>query len=405
MECIALTGRRAPPRSRSWCGASPPRSHDGPDLDGGSDPRPHRRVHGEREPPDEALALGPNRRCVGTGSASVWRASGSTRSRATQDALTTRRRASPTCSFFFGLRGPPREHDRSLGPRVLPPVPRRLLRLARRLPRRGQRRRHPRRVCLRAPERHHQRARHRRRVDVHLLPRRPPRRSHDPVGRRSAHPRDHHHDDALPTSSTTVRCSRWRANGTRSRGRAPTPTWGNRRGRSSRRSSPTMLGKPLGVHWYAPAASLISFGLESVRPKYLIVLAHAGFWAHASLVLIFLNILPYSKHFHIITAIPNVFFRNLEKPGRLPLVAHVDGGAGRYGREGGRRCGRRGSGREGQDRRLHVEGDPRLLYVHRMRSLLRQLPGAQDRQDPEPEDAHARSARSSWLRSRADESG
>ncbi len=53
----------------------------------------------------------------------------------------------------------------------------------------------------------------------------------------------------------------------------------------------------------------------------LVVLAHVGFWTHSALVLIFLNILPHSKHFHIITAIPNVFFKDLEPRGRLKPMA------------------------------------------------------------------------------------
>jgi len=53
----------------------------------------------------------------------------------------------------------------------------------------------------------------------------------------------------------------------------------------------------------------------------LITLAHVGFWTHSTLVLIFLNILPHSKHFHIITAIPNVFFKDLEPKGRLKPMA------------------------------------------------------------------------------------
>ena len=50
-------------------------------------------------------------------------------------------------------------------------------------------------------------------------------------------------------------------------------------------------------------------------------IAHAGFWIHSSLVLIFLNILPYSKHFHIITAVPNVALSDITPPGRLPRIA------------------------------------------------------------------------------------
>lgn len=49
-----------------------------------------------------------------------------------------------------------------------------------------------------------------------------------------------------------------------------------------------------------------------------------GYWAHSALVLIFLNILPYGKHFHVITAIPNVFFSNLDPPGRLPRDENIE---------------------------------------------------------------------------------
>jgi Fe-S oxidoreductase len=42
-----------------------------------------------------------------------------------------------------------------------------------------------------------------------------------------------------------------------------------------------------------------------------------GFWMHNLIVLTFLNLLPLSKHFHIITAIPNVFFGQLRPRGAL----------------------------------------------------------------------------------------
>ncbi len=71
----------------------------------------------------------------------------------------------------------------------------------------------------------------------------------------------------------------------------------------------------------APAGSLFAVLFRNLSPKALIVLAHGGFWTHVSLVLIFLNLLPHSKHFHVITAIPNVFFRSLEAPGRLTPMA------------------------------------------------------------------------------------
>jgi Fe-S oxidoreductase len=40
-----------------------------------------------------------------------------------------------------------------------------------------------------------------------------------------------------------------------------------------------------------------------------------GFWLHNVVVLTFLNLLPLSKHFHIITAVPNVFFGKLPPKG------------------------------------------------------------------------------------------
>jgi Fe-S oxidoreductase len=84
------------------------------------------------------------------------------------------------------------------------------------------------------------------------------------------------------------------------------------------------LGDPgprLAWHVTEPAGTLAALLLGSAEIGTLVVIAHAGFWLHSSLVLIFLNILPYSKHFHIITAVPNVFLSDTTPPGRLRPVA------------------------------------------------------------------------------------
>ena len=73
--------------------------------------------------------------------------------------------------------------------------------------------------------------------------------------------------------------------------------------------------------WPAPAGSLFAQMLQDVPPSALVWIARAGFWTHATLVLLFLNLLPHSKHFHVITAIPNVFFRSLQPAGRLAPMA------------------------------------------------------------------------------------
>ncbi|HTJ83992.1 MAG TPA: (Fe-S)-binding protein [Polyangiaceae bacterium] len=81
------------------------------------------------------------------------------------------------------------------------------------------------------------------------------------------------------------------------------------------------VGETYGFVWHSPASSILGMAIAGLPARTLVILANVGFWAHSSLVLIFLNILPISKHFHIITSFPNVFTRSLEAPGRLPLVA------------------------------------------------------------------------------------
>ena len=51
----------------------------------------------------------------------------------------------------------------------------------------------------------------------------------------------------------------------------------------------------------------------------------AFWWIHAAVLLAFLNFLPYSKHMHILTAIPNVFLRSLEKTNCQPREDFSEG--------------------------------------------------------------------------------
>ena len=48
-----------------------------------------------------------------------------------------------------------------------------------------------------------------------------------------------------------------------------------------------------------------------------------NWWLHISLVLAFLNILPYSKHFHVFMSVPNVFFTRLEPKAKLNNMESV----------------------------------------------------------------------------------
>ncbi len=63
----------------------------------------------------------------------------------------------------------------------------------------------------------------------------------------------------------------------------------------------------------APAASLGALALYGLglHPGVSAVVGGVAFWLHLAIILVFLNVLPYGKHFHIITALPNVFFARL----------------------------------------------------------------------------------------------
>ncbi|MBI4916617.1 MAG: (Fe-S)-binding protein [Acidobacteria bacterium] len=85
-------------------------------------------------------------------------------------------------------------------------------------------------------------------------------------------------------------------------------------------------GSPVLFHKSEPAGSLLAMGLAKLHlsERTLHLLAQTGFWTHSCLVLLFLNLLPYGKHFHVLTAIPNVFFRDLRPRGRLVPIADIE---------------------------------------------------------------------------------
>lgn len=69
--------------------------------------------------------------------------------------------------------------------------------------------------------------------------------------------------------------------------------------------------------WYGP---MIFGGMET---ETLHLLERVGWWGHLTMVLVFMNYLPYSKHFHIFLAFPNVWYSNLEAKGRLSNMEAV----------------------------------------------------------------------------------
>ena len=71
---------------------------------------------------------------------------------------------------------------------------------------------------------------------------------------------------------------------------------------------------------WAPVVAAIAGALAGAAPATLQALYEWCWWTHLLDLLFFGNYLPYSKHFHILAAIPNIFFMNLEPMGRLATV-------------------------------------------------------------------------------------
>ncbi|HLY36532.1 MAG TPA: (Fe-S)-binding protein [Candidatus Binatia bacterium] len=73
-----------------------------------------------------------------------------------------------------------------------------------------------------------------------------------------------------------------------------------------------------GDAWWEPFSRFVGAGLFAMAgPTVTRAAGNAAWWLHNLVILVFLNLLPLSKHFHIITSLPNVFFRKLEPTGTL----------------------------------------------------------------------------------------
>ncbi len=86
-------------------------------------------------------------------------------------------------------------------------------------------------------------------------------------------------------------------------------------------------GGPLAFAPLEPAASATALGLAAmgVGPGTAHTLAVVSLFLHLAIILVFGNLLPYGKHFHVITALPNVFFARLPPASALaPLDLEKD---------------------------------------------------------------------------------
>lgn len=72
-----------------------------------------------------------------------------------------------------------------------------------------------------------------------------------------------------------------------------------------------------------PVSSLIAPLFDGMSDSGLIALERGAWWAHIVGILLFLNYLPISKHFHIILAFPNTYFSNLKPQGQFTNMDRV----------------------------------------------------------------------------------
>ena len=79
------------------------------------------------------------------------------------------------------------------------------------------------------------------------------------------------------------------------------------------------LAPSLQTRW-SPVVAGIARWLSGANPARLQALYETCWWVHLADLLFFGNYLPYSKHFHIITSVPNIFFMNLAPMGKLATV-------------------------------------------------------------------------------------
>lgn len=71
-----------------------------------------------------------------------------------------------------------------------------------------------------------------------------------------------------------------------------------------------------------PISRLIA-PLLSANTSTLVITERACWWFHIVGILVFLNYLPYSKHFHILLAFPNTWYSNLEPKGKFTNMPSV----------------------------------------------------------------------------------
>jgi Fe-S oxidoreductase/nitrate reductase gamma subunit len=75
---------------------------------------------------------------------------------------------------------------------------------------------------------------------------------------------------------------------------------------------------------FQPVSLALSHGLTGLPMWGLEAGRATSWWFHALLILIFLNYLPYSKHLHVLTSLPNTYLSNTSGPGVKGAMSYMD---------------------------------------------------------------------------------
>ena len=75
---------------------------------------------------------------------------------------------------------------------------------------------------------------------------------------------------------------------------------------------------------FQPISLALSHGLTGLSVGVLEAGRATSWWFHALLILVFLNYLPYSKHLHVLTSLPNTYLANTSGPGVKGAMSYMD---------------------------------------------------------------------------------
>ncbi|MCX6278384.1 MAG: 4Fe-4S dicluster domain-containing protein [Bacteroidetes bacterium] len=80
---------------------------------------------------------------------------------------------------------------------------------------------------------------------------------------------------------------------------------------------------PVQIAGFYPVSAIIGVSLSRLTLEQISVIYEICWWSHILLIFLFVNILPYSKHFHVFMSIPNVFLSRLEPLGKLTNMDNI----------------------------------------------------------------------------------